>query len=450
LSTITGKSGGGTDNVSDYIFDSILLFSERLSNTLDIKPIVTDLEIYEHLELPYLTGSMVIAENVGFTDGVGFLGGERIQVSLRNTSIGNKSIKKMFYVEKIKATVRNDDHTEVNNIGLVEDLYYMANLQNVNKYYSGSGTSIIQNIAKNFLGGTDISAKDVVEDESMNLIVPNLDPLHAMMWIKNKMTTTQGYPFYLFSTLSSQRTLALFDLGDLLQRNVINRIPYRGFQNASLSLSSGISSSVLNAFQFTESENLLKLIRHGLYGSEYQFYNTLSNEKNKFTFDVIKDLIIPLMGSEVLRNNPEPIVTDQYELDGTPFNQFKSRSITRIGGSGAYRTADQYNLSYDENRLLSDYKRFIISKAMSEILQKESITFAVDGTDFLKGDDHLTIGNNLEIEFLTSLVDAQENRIDTRRSGSYLIYAAKHVFKREKYDLIMSGFKMGQTKRTKK
>jgi hypothetical protein len=44
------------DNVSDYQFTEISLISERFSERIDIRELVTDVEIYEHIELPYLTG----------------------------------------------------------------------------------------------------------------------------------------------------------------------------------------------------------------------------------------------------------------------------------------------------------------------------------------------------------------------------------------------------------
>ena len=35
----------------------------------------------------------------------------------------------------------------------------------------------------------------------MKLIVPNMTPLDAMSWIKNRVTTKDGYPFYLYSSI---------------------------------------------------------------------------------------------------------------------------------------------------------------------------------------------------------------------------------------------------------
>ena len=85
---------------------------------------------------------------------------------------------------------------------------------------------------------------------------------------------------------------------------------------------------------------------------------------------------------------------------------------------------------------------------MSEILQKAPLTISIDGLDFINSNSHFTIGNNLKIEFLNSVVDNDtSNRIDVKKSGNYLIYSARHIFKKERYDLVMTGVKMGNLKR---
>jgi len=433
------------DNVSDYQFTEISLISERFSERVDIRELVTDVEIYEHIELPYLTGRITTVDKSGFTFAIDFMGGERVEIGLKSSLKGSRTIKKLFYLERIVSTVKNNDHTEINHFRIVEDVYYISNLLNINKFYSGNGSTIISNISENFLNKL-VGTNGSDQGDSMKLIVPNLEPLDAMMWVKNRMNTTEGYPFYLFSTLVGN-SLALINLGDMLKNIPVNGgRPLLGYQNASTSMTPGVPSSTLNNYQFEESGNIYKLINQGLYGSEYQFYNTLSNQKNKFTFDVIQDLIAPLIGSDVLQGNPVPTVTNEYELDGKPFNEIKSKSITRIGGSGAFRTADAYITSYDETTLPSDYKRIVTSKAMFELLKKDPVTFAVDGIKFISGQGHLTIGNNILVNFLNSRVGALDGRKDLKRSGSYLIYAAKHMFKKEKYDLVLTGVKMGKLK----
>ena len=73
----------------------------------------------------------------------------------------------------------------------------------------------------------------------------------------------------------------------------------------------------------------------------------------------------------------------------------------------------------------------------------------VDGIDFLDGDKHSTIGNQLRIEIATTNPEPEKtaSRIDKRKSGDYLIFATRHMFKREKYDLALTCVKLGNYKR---
>lgn len=434
------------DNVSDYVFDSIILISERLAEDVDIKDAVSDLEVYENLDLPYLTAKLVLVDNANIIKDADILGGERIRITLRSLQVGTKSLSKTFYISKIISAQRNGDHTEVDYIHLVEDICYISNLKNVNKFYRGSGAEIIEKISKSFL------SKEIgqlsSDSTSRDIIVPNMSPIEAMLWIRNSMSTVEGYPFYLFSTFFGEK-LALADLSTLLQINAINGIPYRSNEGSSTSGAEDVASKVLNGYRFEESEDLYKLIRKGVIGAKYNYINTLTNETNHFSFDVVKDLLKPLIQKNILGDQKNVTFTPEYEIDGVSFNEMKSRTISRVGASLSYRTdSEKINrIGYGEEKNIGNYKRRVTTSAMNHILRKSPLTFAVDGLDFIDGNTHFTIGNNIDIEFLAPLIDHQDQRIDTKRSGRYLIYSAKHLFKKEKYDLIMTGVKMGNSTR---
>ena len=86
---------------------------------------------------------------------------------------------------------------------------------------------------------------------------------------------------------------------------------------------------------------------------------------------------------------------------------------------------------------------------MDNVIKQGSLTMTVNGEDFIDGDKHSTIGNNLRCEFLRSIpeTDRDDDKLDPKKSGDYLIYAAKHMFKREKYDLILNCVKIGNYRR---
>jgi hypothetical protein len=431
-------------NASGYYFDSIVLSSERLENDIDIKEIVTDVEIYEDIGLPFLTGTIVLVDKSKFINDVDILGAEKITVVISSTVEGSKSVEKIFYISRILNTIRNDDHTEVVNLEIVEDIFYTSNLKNVNKYYSGFGTTILQKIAKTYLS-REINVINSAPGY-MNLIVPNMEPLEALLWIKNRVTTKNGYPFYLFSTLANKK-LNLVDLETLLSFSPINNTAYRGFEAAGVSPAPGVQRRILNNYQFEESENMYSLIRKGLVGAQYSYFNTLNENKNTIKFDVAKDVLGPLKNK--LGQQDQISFSTDYKVDGYSYNKMKSRTITRIGGSGTYRTKD-YKLSYDENEFTSDYKNNIKAKVLTEFLQKAPITFNIDGPELLKGDGQYTIGSTISLEFLNSHISSNSagRRIDSKKSGDYIIQSARHIFKKENYDITMTGVKMGNLKRT--
>ena len=85
---------------------------------------------------------------------------------------------------------------------------------------------------------------------------------------------------------------------------------------------------------------------------------------------------------------------------------------------------------------------------MDDILKRAPLTMIVDGINFIDGDKHSTIGNNIAVEFIKSTADRDKasSQIDTRRSGNYLIFACRHMFKKEKYEVSLSCVKMGNLK----
>ena len=83
---------------------------------------------------------------------------------------------------------------------------------------------------------------------------------------------------------------------------------------------------------------------------------------------------------------------------------------------------------------------FVIGKSFDALVKKNPITINLNGIEFINGDQHCTIGNSIHVQFQKS--DDQRSRgektrepLDRKLSGKYLIYRARHILKREKYDM---------------
>lgn len=438
-----------TSAKTSYEFDQVLLESERLQKPIELKRVVTDLDIFEHLDKPYLTAEMSVADQTNLYETAGIIGGERITITISSLKEDVATpITKNFYVTKAKVIYTNDE-SQLIIFSLIEDIAFKSNLYNVNRYYFGKCGKIIEKISKQYFGKEIDQLLN--EKQNLHLIVPNMDPLEAMQWVRNRATTTDGFPFYLHSTLAKDK-LFFRDLGTLLTQPVIN--PKESFRVDKASLNSLNNKMIIN-HKFESYQNIVTMIAKGLVGSSYRYIDTTQETSRTFSFDLRKDLYDILIDKGYMAGQENPEFSTLYQVDGKSFNQIKSRNITRIGGSNSQRNffwdQDQkhtWDNGYSESKTAAGYKQIIISNVMDDILKRAPLTMIVDGINFIDGDKHSTIGNNIAVEFIKSTADRDKasSQIDTRRSGNYLIFACRHMFKKEKYEVSLSCVKMGNLK----
>lgn len=429
---------------SDFIIESVLFESPRLTNPVELKDTTSDIEIIEDLRSPFLVAKLSIRDDQKFVSGVDISGGETITISIESNRIDTKQINKRFYIKSILLSTKVNDTTEAYVIDLVEDIMYESNLQNISKAYSGKYSDIITKIAKNY------TTKDVFtsgnDKQLAKVIVPNLNPVQAMLWLRKKATTIDGYPFYLFSTFVDKK-LKFIDLGTMISNDVINPdIPYAYYTSPIQSDNNDVQRRVIYAMEQKNTDDLYSLIKDGAIGSTYNYIDTLKNIRNKFQFDVSKDLLNPLVSKVLTGKQKNVMYGEDYVYNGAPFNTLASNEFTRIGGISSYKTEEEDLVAYGERLSIAEYKQEVISNAMERFLAKAPMTMVVAGVDFIDGDKHSTIGNNIRVQVLISgnpENNIAEPLIDKKKSGDYLIFAAHHMFKREiRYDLKLSCVKL--------
>jgi len=440
---------------TEFEIQSVNFTSERIKpRGIELRGIVTDIDIYEDLRKPYITANIVLLDDSSFISGVNILGGEKIDIAIKSSKDRSRVIKKSFYIHKITNQKRVNENSQVVVLHLVEDCYYIACLANINRFYEGKGSEIIEKITKEFLGKELV--KDTNETQKLKLIVPNLNPLQAGEWIKNNLTTDEGYPYYFYSTFVGDK-LVLKDLKTLLTENSINSskdLHYIWSQMNHGSMNPSIARKIIKQFKIVPGEDLNKLIANGLIGSKFSYINTALDKKDKITFDydVVKDLLKPALGTVFNGNNKNPNYSPEYKHDNKPFNEIQSRHIALMGGSNPYRVTSlpddekeipQYPLTIGEAYDEATYKQYVTSVSVDNLMLKSPIEIAVNGYDFIDGNKHSTIGNQLTCKFKKSNLGENAEQEDSKLSGDYLIYRARHLITTETYNISMKMAKMG-------
>ena len=134
---------------SGYKFESILLQSERLQREIELRGNVSDLDIYEHIDKPYLTATMALIDNENVLQEVDFQGGEKITIAIRSLRKDTITITNTFYVSHIQDSPKVNDNTQILIIELIEETAYHSNLQYLNRSYSGKISDILKKISFN-------------------------------------------------------------------------------------------------------------------------------------------------------------------------------------------------------------------------------------------------------------------------------------------------------------
>lgn len=440
-----------SDSSKTYKIESVLLQSERLNVDVELREVVQDIEIFEHIQKPYLTGFVFLVDNENMFQNADVLGGERVTIAIKSLREDTEVVKKTFYISKVLNTDKINDNIQTVTLHLVEDINFISNALNINRYYSGKSSKILTDIASEFLNKDLIGTQ--TDKQKMSLIVPNLSPIEAMQWICSRTTNRDGYPFYLYSTFVGNE-LQFNDLGSMLQTPVINAdVTYKYSSKATKSDDPDVKRRTIFAHEFLgATENLYKVIQKGLVGSKYEYIDSINEKHQSFKFDIMKDFLLPALDTGAIQSNqPNFSYSDEYKINGKSLNQLNSKTITQVGGSGAYREVDDgaYPLSYRETVNDAEYKLEIISRAMDNMIKKNPLNMLTDGIDFLDGDRHHTIGNNIRVEFEASKPDRDggEKAIDVKKSGDYLIFAARHMFKLERYDVALTCIKLGNYKK---
>ena len=373
-------------------------------------------------------------------------GGEKLTFSFYHVEEMNKGveIKKEFVIDSIKEISKAGERDEVVRIHCTEFIGLISSLQNVNRVYTGAPSEIIAKIMSEFLDRDLIQiGNDSLKD--MKVIIPNMHPIEACQWLIKRTLTQEGFPFFLFSTIGVDN-LILKDLGTMLSQQPINKkIPY--FYAPSLVTTKSIQSYyAIQDYEYSDTENLIGLIREGLVGAKYNFYSTLTALEDPIKFNVDRNVFKRLaQQNSIGANNTRYNYAPGYRFNDIAFQEYESKNISSINSSGAYTTKDSVFKSYHEESTKGSNIKKVIQKSLRGFLGKTPLRMTVRGRDFVTADNNYSIGKTIRINFLDTnpLVDTNAAKLDEKKSGDYIIVEARHNYRIEKFDTTLLCAKIG-------
>lgn len=418
---------------TDYILIEAVISSTRTTTEVDIRTLVSEFIIYEHIEKPYLTGKLTFKEEENILQDIDFQGGEKLTLTIQHMeeTISANTITKEFLIDTIDNILRIDERTEFAVLHFTEYHVFDSSAQNVNKSYNGSPTSIIKTITESFLD-KDVLVEGTDDVKDMKIVVPNYHPLEACAWLNKRATTSDGLPFFFFSTLGTEN-LVLKDLEKMLTQQPINSEQPYIYAPSAGDGNENNKNYLISDYRYESQENLLKIIRNGHVGAKYVFHDTFKGIPTNVDYDV-DNVFQTLIGKNALggensRYNHSP----EFTVKGKKIGRHNSKIVSQIASSGAYDTVGTTFKSYQDEKTTGGQTKKINRESLKEFLVKTPLVIKVKGREFITGDANYTIGKTIRIRFLDTnpYLDDQNAKFDLKKSGDYLIMTAKHVFSDE-------------------
>tara|TARA_B100000073_G_scaffold348217_1_gene365738 strand:- start:2093 stop:3442 length:1350 start_codon:yes stop_codon:yes gene_type:complete len=421
------SSGANTS----YILKSAVI-TDRLGRLTDIANVMSQFVIYEHIDKPYITAQFAFLDQENILVQTNILGGESLNIVLYDAEekLDGEPIEKSFLIDQIQSSVKVEGEQDEMVVFHCTEIHALhSSLQNVNFSYDGSVTEIISKICSNFLD-KDVTVIGENITRNLRLIVPNMHPIEACLWLKERALTTIGMPFYFHSTMT-QNDLILKDLGTMLSQVPVNKDSPYFYTSALQSSPTRAADYAIQSYEYNNTENLLRAIRKGYVGGKYTFYNSLHAQSHVTDFDLNADTFAPLIRENALGNsNIIYNYADDYSYKDRVFHDYKSVNVFKFTSNSPYATVNGTFNSYQEEDNEVMHKKKIIADSIEEFIAKSPLTITVPAREFVTSKGNQSIGQTLNVQFLDTMNPVVNDRpmADAKKSGNYVIFAAQHRF----------------------
>ena len=392
--------------------------------------IVAEINIFESINTPYLTGNMVLIDDHDIYRLADVQGTERIKIEFALPTKESQVIELNFVLLDVEGQIKNNDTTSTLIVNMIEDIGYYNELQQISKSYQGKGENILSNILKDNLNRNLINRSLTNSHQKpFRYIAPFISPLDAAKKVLSNMTTETGMPYFLYSSIFS-KDYNLVDLETILSKKTeaFNKgSPFKFSQITSSTSDIETQATSITAMSNSNLENTLKLAKRGAVGSDYNHINLTSGKIYPSHLNVdqqirsfISNETIDADFKSVLIDNK--FVADPEGIDERSISDFNTKNKISLG-IHTYPNSE-YNAfkqpEFDIFTTLLETRKSILNMLMKNIYE-----IYVPGLLFSAKNSKTSVGNKIEIEILTN---DDQAKIDDKRSGDFIILTKRHIF----------------------
>lgn len=397
-------------------------------------PVALEFNIYEHINLPYLTGSIQINDDNDIFRSLNLDGTERVTIEFRMPLNEFDLFSKTFVVTNIQA-IKSNDYNSLLSLSLMDETGFYDRINKVSRHYQGTGERMIELMLADILGKKLFSSTPAhFKPSSPNVssyIVPYQTCFDSVNHIKNRMHTVNGMPYFCHASIATD-DLVLTDLESIFERGAFNKgRPFIFSQASTNNPIRNLQSEIYNINTHSTGviEDTLNLSLKGGLGSRYTYINPTQGTVDNNRIDILKHFDL-LIGYGIIKEDQAELLVNKFfvpDPSGTDI-----RTLSEYDANVSVELATSTNpvnpgpLSYTEYTSSFEYELHLIRSAVLSHLDKTKYTINLPGMAFLSNDVKTSVGNLIEIEVFKNIDRDNSDIIDEKKSGEYVMLTKRH------------------------
>lgn len=187
---------------TDFRIEAATIISTK-GQTFDIRQVFLELNIFEDIFSPVMTGSIIINDANNLINTIPLVGAERLYLQF-NKPEQNESFSKTFRIHRLSNRYAKNTQSENYTLHFCSEELILSESIKISKIYKGQLVdSIVRDIATNYL---NIDIKNFPLKESFptsgnrDIVIPNWYPFEAIRWLSRTAVSlkypSSSYVFY--------------------------------------------------------------------------------------------------------------------------------------------------------------------------------------------------------------------------------------------------------------
>lgn len=424
---------------------------------IDVRSMIYELVFFESLDKPYLTGQVAIMDDKGLFNAIRFSGTEKLVLQMKTESAYSRNefiMDRQFIMTSIESITKasNSGNSSIYIFNLIDEYAFVSKTKQVSRAVRDNLITEVQKLCSNELGlNIDQSYLDGIESVQSNFkgVIPYMHPLEAASWLTQKATTQSGMPFFLYASIHDTNTVRVGSLESFLTKNAWNEdIPFifspSNTQAAEESGDPSLQAFQVQAMKATKLQDTMKQMMHGGVGSLYTITDMSNGQTTAQHFSIERmlvrasvDALIDITKQNIYDNQYRTPVNDTVNIGGDALHDVDAEIYHNVVSRGVY--GDKKSL-HDEVSP-SMFLKKIEGAAYRNAIYKNMMDVTLPGPGFIASGG--SVGDKIRIHVLNDNTETESpDKLDSLRSGDFLVYNSRHTFRDTRHDVALTVFKL--------